>query len=124
MSADYAARIGAHCIINSASIIEHDCYIGNFVHIGPGVVVCGNATVGDGVLIGANATILPGVSIGSWSIIGAGAVVTMDVNSGSTVAGIPAKIQSQLLVLILRFSGMIYFVFAPGLDRKRFIAIF
>jgi len=41
--------------------------------------------------IGAGAIILPGVTIGEASIVGAGAVVTKDVNPGEVVVGIPAK---------------------------------
>jgi acetyltransferase-like isoleucine patch superfamily enzyme len=41
--------------------------------------------------IGTNAVILPGVTIGEGAIIGAGAVVTKNVESYSVVAGIPAK---------------------------------
>lgn len=45
----------------------------------------------DEVWIGANVTILPGVTIGTCSVIGAGSVVTSDVDSYSIYAGIPAK---------------------------------
>lgn len=43
------------------------------------------------VWVGANVTILPGVHIGTGSIIGAGAVVTKDVEPYSIVGGVPAK---------------------------------
>lgn len=45
----------------------------------------------EGASIGANATILCGVTIGKNSIIGAGAVVTKDVQQYTIVAGNPAK---------------------------------
>ncbi len=41
--------------------------------------------------IGVNAVILPGVTIGKGAIVGAGAVVTRDVEPFSIVAGVPAK---------------------------------
>ena len=41
--------------------------------------------------IGVNAVILPGVTVGKGSIVGAGAVVTRDVEPFSIVAGVPAK---------------------------------
>ena len=79
--------------------------IGNNVFIGPNVTFCndkhprsGNkrfeclqTIVEDDVSIGANATILPGVRLGKGCVIGAGAVVTKDVNSRVTVVGNPAK---------------------------------
>ena len=46
----------------------------------------------DDVWIGARVIILPGVKIGKGSIIGAGAVVTKDVEPYSVVAGVPAKL--------------------------------
>jgi len=42
--------------------------------------------------IGNHATILPAVTIGERAIVGAGAVVTKDVDDDSVVAGVPAKI--------------------------------
>ena len=79
--------------------------IGNNVFIGPNVTFCndkhpksGNrefeclkTIVEDDVSIGANATILPGVRLGKGCVIGAGAVVTKDVNSKVTVVGNPAR---------------------------------
>lgn len=44
-----------------------------------------------GVSIGANSTILPGITIGERSVIGAGSVVTRDVESKIIVAGNPAR---------------------------------
>lgn len=42
--------------------------------------------------IGSNATILPGIRIGHDALVGAGAVVTKDVEPGTTVVGNPAKV--------------------------------
>jgi len=81
------AQIGHHVILNTASIIEHDCRIDDFAHVGPGSIICGGSHVGTGVLIGANATVLPGVSIGAWTKIGAGAVVRKNIESGVTYYG-------------------------------------
>ena len=47
--------------------------------------------IGNDIWIGARVTILPGVHVGDGSIIGAGAVVTKDVEPYSIVAGNPAK---------------------------------
>jgi UDP-perosamine 4-acetyltransferase len=85
------AKIGELGIINTRASIDHDCEIGDGVHIAPGVTMAGNVTVGDGSLIGVGASIVPGIIIGSDSIIGAGAVVVRDVPSNTTVVGCPAK---------------------------------
>lgn len=44
-----------------------------------------------GAYIGTRAIILPGVAIGESAVVGAGSVVTKDVEAGTTVAGVPAK---------------------------------
>lgn len=51
-----------------------------------GITIKSNAS------IGANATLLPGITIGEYAMIGAGAVVTMDVPAHAVVVGNPAKI--------------------------------
>jgi acetyltransferase-like isoleucine patch superfamily enzyme len=48
--------------------------------------------VEDDASIGANATILPGVRIGRGAVVGAGAVVTKDVEPYTTVVGNPARV--------------------------------
>ena len=48
--------------------------------------------IGDDVWIGSRVIILPGVKIGNGSVIGAGAVVTKDVEPYSVVGGVPAKL--------------------------------
>lgn len=49
-------------------------------------------TIADNVWIGANAVILPGISIGQHTVIGAGSVVTKDVEPYTVAAGNPARI--------------------------------
>lgn len=51
--------------------------------------------IGDDVWIGQRVVILPGIKIGSHSIIGAGSVVTKDVDKYSVVAGNPARLIKQ-----------------------------
>ena len=48
--------------------------------------------IGDDVWIGANCIICPGVHIGEGAIVGAGSVVTHDVEAFSVVGGVPAKL--------------------------------
>ena len=75
--------IGEGCIINNNANVDHDCKLGNGVHIAPGSVLCGGISVGNNTLIGANSTILPYLKIGSNCIIGAGTVVTKNIKSGT-----------------------------------------
>lgn len=85
------AKIGLGVICNTGCIIEHECIIGDFAHIGPGAVLCGNVTVGEQSFIGAGAVIRQGISIGKNATIGAGAVVVKDVADDSLVVGCPAR---------------------------------
>ena len=48
-------------------------------------------TLGKNVWVGSNATILQDVSIGDNAIIGAGAVVTKNVEANTIVGGVPAR---------------------------------
>jgi sugar O-acyltransferase (sialic acid O-acetyltransferase NeuD family) len=91
--ANVAANVttGDACIINHNASVDHECEIGNGVHIAPGATLCGCVTVGENAFIGAGAVILPRVTIGADAIVGAGAVVTRDVQPESTVIGNPAK---------------------------------
>lgn len=85
--------------------------IGQYVAIGPNVVIraanhrfdrldipimdqgheTGEVIIDDDVWIAANCCITPGVHIGKGAIVGAGAVVTKDVEPYSIVGGVPAK---------------------------------
>ena len=85
------AKVGDYSILNTGSILEHDCEIGKGVHLMPGCVVGGNAKIKDFVTIGLNATVLPGIVVEQGAYVGAGAVVTKNVSKNTIVAGNPAK---------------------------------
>jgi acetyltransferase EpsM len=82
------ASVGAHCIINTASSVDHHCRVGDVCHIAPGVRLCGRVTVGQGSMVGVGSSVLPGISIGRWAVVGAGSVVLGCVGEGETRFGI------------------------------------
>jgi len=71
-----------------AIVLSHDA--SPFQHIGKYRVE--KTKIGNRVFLGANSVVLAGVTIGDNVIVGAGAVVTKSVESGSVVAGNPAKV--------------------------------
>ena len=83
------------CIINTGSIIEHDGYIDNFVHIAPRATLCGNVSVGEKTHIGCSATVIQDIRIGKECIIGAGSVVIRNIPEKVQVCGVPAKIKQN-----------------------------
>jgi len=83
--------VGTHSIINTRAALDHDCRLEDFVHIAPGVSLCGGVGVGEGTLVGVGGSAIPGVRIGSWSTVGAGAAVVADLPDGTLALGVPAK---------------------------------
>ncbi len=110
---DGACVIGDHVWIGPQAFLDaRDLVIEEYVGWGPGAKVLGSehtgephdvpiiqtdleirpVRVGAWSDIGTNAVILPGMTVGKGSIVGAGAVVTSDVEPFTVVAGIPAKL--------------------------------
>lgn len=94
LTANVHTGISFHC--NIYSYVAHDCIVGDFVTLAPRVSVNGRIKIEDDVYIGTGAIILPGkpnkyLTIGKGATVGAGAVVTKDVEPYTTVVGTPAK---------------------------------
>lgn len=107
------ACIGNRCKISSHSFICEGVTVEDEVFIGHGVIFTndkfpravnrmGELQTGDdweviptrvcrGASIGSGAVIMCGVTIGERAIVGAGAVVTHNVDPGAIVAGVPAR---------------------------------
>jgi UDP-perosamine 4-acetyltransferase len=87
------STLGDSTILNTCSSVDHDCTLGQGVHVAPGAHLAGYVMVGDEALIGGGAVVGRGrpIRIGCRAVVGAGAVVIHDVAAGATVAGNPAR---------------------------------
>jgi UDP-N-acetylglucosamine acyltransferase len=72
-------RIGSRCLFMAYSHVAHDCIIGNEVILANSVAVAGHAEVGDGAVIGGMVGLHQFVRVGKLAMIGAGAMVPLDI---------------------------------------------
>lgn len=86
------AVVGKNVILNTGCIIEHECVLGNAVHIAPGAVLAGNVSIGERTFVGANAVIKQGIVVGKDVVIGAGTVIIANIPDGKKVVGNPGRI--------------------------------
>jgi sugar O-acyltransferase (sialic acid O-acetyltransferase NeuD family) len=84
-------EFGAFAMVNLACTVGHEARIGRCSVLNPTVNISGGVVVDEGVLIGTGAQILQYVKVGGGATVGAGAVVSKDVEPNTTVVGIPAK---------------------------------
>jgi len=84
-------RIGVSAQINIGCVVAHDARIGDYLTLAQSVNIAGNVTVGDDVTLHTQAVVDRGLRLGAGCVIGSGAVVTHDVEPGSTVVGVPAR---------------------------------
>ena len=82
-----AANVVCICEANANSGRE----INTYPYVSERATRRGDIVIEDDAWIGANVTILPGLRIGRCAIVGAGSVVTRDIDSYGVYAGVPAR---------------------------------
>lgn len=87
--------ISAGTILNSGSIVEHDCKIGPYNHIAPGAKLSGGVETDECVFIGVGANIIQNIRIGKGSVVAAGANVLKNVSADSIVYGYRAELEKR-----------------------------
>lgn len=85
-------KMGNFNFFNFKCAISHEVRIGDYCIVQPGVNILGRTTLKDRAYCGANATIVQGKTIGENSLVGAGTVVTKDVEDNAVMVGNPAKL--------------------------------
>jgi sugar O-acyltransferase (sialic acid O-acetyltransferase NeuD family) len=78
-------------LVNLACTLGHECSIGRGTVLNPTVNISGGVRLDPGVLVGTGAQVLQYLTVGTGATVGAGSVVTKNVEPGVTVIGIPAK---------------------------------
>ena len=85
------AVIGRQCIVNTRASVDHEDVLEDGVEVAPGATLCGLVHAEVNAWICAGATVLPRIRIGADAVVGAGAVVTRNVQARTTVVGAPAR---------------------------------
>ena len=81
--------IGPHCMISNGN---HDFKQTEVPMRFAGILTKGSTVIEDNVWIGSHCVVTDGVKIGREAVVGAGSVVTKDVQPFDIVAGIPARV--------------------------------
>lgn len=84
--------VGNHCILNTKSSLDHDCVMGDFSSLAPGVTIGGVVRIGAFSAISLGANIIHGKTIGAHTVVGAGALVLTDIPDHCVAYGVPAKV--------------------------------
>lgn len=102
---DHHVKIGSRCKIQNGAQLYFGLTILDDVFVGPGVTFTNDlfprafaaewevtqTVVLTGASIGANSTIVCGVTIGEYALVGAGSVITSDIEPFALVVGNPAR---------------------------------
>jgi UDP-N-acetylbacillosamine N-acetyltransferase len=86
------ARLGIAVIVNTCASVDHECVIGDGVHLSPGTHLAGGVTVGRGTTVGIGSVARDGIRIGKGCIVGAGAVIVSDLPDHVVAYGVPARV--------------------------------
>lgn len=83
--------IGSNSIINTLAGIDHDCCLGEDVHVAPGATLCGGVQVNDRAFIASGATVIQGLTVGQDAVVGAGAVLVRNLAARQVLLGPAAR---------------------------------
>ena len=121
------SEFGDYCWLHSNVHIGQKSTIGNFVFIYPYVVftndptppsdICIGPKVGDYSQIAVFSVLLPGVTIGRHCLVGAGSIVTKDVEDYQLVIGSPAKAVKDVRMIKSRKTGDAHYPWPYRFER-------
>ncbi len=92
-SVNEVTSLGDGCVVAHGTKIGHGCVIGSHVHFANNVSIAGNCRLGDRTFLSAASVLRPRIALARGVVVGAGAVVTRDVElEGVVVSGVPARV--------------------------------
>lgn len=121
------SEFGNYCRLHSNVHIGQHSKLGDFVFVYPYVVFTNDPTppsetlmgptVGDFTVIATASVLLPGVEIGKHCMIGAGSLVSRNVEDYILVLGTPAKPVKDVRMIIDRTTGEVHYPWPYHFDR-------
>ena len=92
-SINEVTSLGDGCVVAHGTKIGHGCVIGAHVHFANNVSIAGNCRLGDRTFLSAASVLRPRITLARGVVVGAGAVVTRNVDQeGVVVSGVPARL--------------------------------
>lgn len=101
-AASGVTRIGARCLFMAYSHVAHDCVIGSDVIVANSVAIAGHVEVQDMAVIGGMVGLHQFVRVGKLAMIGAGAMVPLDIPPFTMAWGDRARLRGLNLVGLKR----------------------
>ncbi len=95
-------KIGARCLFMAYSHVAHDCIIGNEVIMANSVAVAGHCEVGDWSILGGMVGLHQFIRVGKLAMIGAGAMVPLDIPPFALAWGDRARLSGLNLIGLRR----------------------
>jgi acetyltransferase-like isoleucine patch superfamily enzyme len=113
-------RLGNNVRLARCTVFGHDGSV-NMLRNAYGVHVdrVGKVDIRDNVFIGEQAMLMPDVTIGPDAIVAAGSVVTRDVEPGTIVAGVPARVIGKVAAYVERLEQQTALLPWADLIRRR-----
>jgi len=87
--------VGYNSIVNTGSIVDHDCSIGSNNHIAPGVTLSGHVISKENVHFGTGSAVIQSINVNENVVIGAGVTITKDVDKNTICY--PARIFKKVI---------------------------
>jgi len=86
------SQVGKSCIINTAAVVEHDCRLGDAVHLSPNVALAGGTRINRLSWLGIGTVTKQLIEVGSNVSIGANSTVIKNIPDNVKAFGSPAEV--------------------------------